>query len=83
MEAIACHHDPSAAILDPRLAAAVHVANAAALMAGVGLGVDGLRYALDSRAIESLAWSDDDMARLLEEMQAAVDNAEALLGMRR
>jgi len=83
VEAIACHHDPSAAILDPRLAAAVHVANAAALMAGVGLGVDGLRYALDSRAIESLAWSDDDMARLLEEMQAAVDNAVALLGMRR
>jgi putative nucleotidyltransferase with HDIG domain len=82
VEAIACHHRPSEATLDPRMAAAVHVANAAALMAGIGLGVDGLCYILDMEAIECLHWSDDEMGLLIEGMQVAVQNAEAILGMR-
>lgn len=81
VEAIACHHDPSAATLDARLAAAVHVANAAALMAGIGLGVDGLRYVLDARSVACLEWGEDDTVHLMDEMQVAVVKAEAILGL--
>ena len=43
VEAVALHHVPSQATLDRPLAAAVHLADAGALMVGVGLGVGGLR----------------------------------------
>ena len=82
VEAIACHHRPSEATLDPHMAAAVHIANAAALMAGIGLGVDGLYYTLDAKAVECLHWSEEEMGLLIEEMQVAVQNAEAMLGIR-
>ena len=79
VEAVACHHQPARAELDPTFAAAVHVANAAALMAGIGLGVDGLRYPLEEVAIQRLSWSEEDMAALMGEMQAAVERAEDIL----
>ena len=46
VEATACHHTPAEARIAPKLTAAVHVANAAALMAGIGLGIDGLSTVL-------------------------------------
>lgn len=78
--AVAYHHLPSAAGEDLRFVSAVHIANAAALMGGIGLGVDGLRYALDPVAFECLAWSDEEMFALIERMQSAVESAEAMLG---
>jgi putative nucleotidyltransferase with HDIG domain len=82
IEAVACHHEPAKARLDPTFTAAVHVANVAALMAGIGLGLDGLRYALDGGAIELLAWTEDDMQRLIGQMQSAVERAEEILRVR-
>lgn len=78
-EAVRVHHTPSHATLDPIFSAAVHIANAASLMAGIGLGLDGLRYPLDEGAIAALQWGDADMDGLLEEMMRAVHEAEHTL----
>ncbi|MGQ9555408.1 MAG: HDOD domain-containing protein [Anaerolineae bacterium] len=82
VEAVACHHNPCQAELDPSFAAVVHVANVAALMAGIGLGVDGLRYVLDEGAVSRLEWNEGDMMALIEQMQGAVERAERMLKLK-
>lgn len=82
IEAVAYHHAPDKATLDPRFAAAVHVADAAALMAGIGVGVDGLRYPLSAEATRLLDWTGEEMAELVGQMQGAVARAEAMVGVR-
>jgi len=79
VEAVREHHAPASAVLDPSFTATVHVANAASLMAGIGLGLDGLRYPLDERAIATLQWGEADMDGLLEEVLRAVREAEYTL----
>lgn len=76
VEAVRVHHSPRTALLDPQFAAAVHVANAASLMAGVGLGVDGLQYPLDERGVAALEFTEEEMAGLLDEILRAVREAE-------
>ncbi len=80
-EAIACHHNPNAAIVDPPFAAAVHVANVAAIMCGIGVGVGGLRLTLDDKALTLLSLTPVDIDELMLAIVDAVDQAEALLGM--
>lgn len=80
IEAVCMHHTPQAAVLDPRLAVVVHLANAASLMAGVGLGVDGLQYPLEADAIQALGWTEAEMTGLLEEILRAVREAERTFG---
>ncbi len=80
VEAIAYHHDPSRASADGKLvAAAVHVADAAALMAGLGLGIDGLDYRLDVAALEAIGWAPADMETLMTEEYHAVSWAEEFM----
>jgi putative nucleotidyltransferase with HDIG domain len=80
VEAIACHHTPESATLDRHFTAAVHIADAAALMAGIGLGIDGLQYPLVEAAVTDLEWNDAEMAQLMLEMQRAVSRAEEIVG---
>lgn len=80
VEAIAYHHEPSRASADGKLlAAAVHVADAAALMAGLGLGIDGLDYWLDVAALEAIGWAPVDMETLMTEEYRAVSWAEEFM----
>jgi putative nucleotidyltransferase with HDIG domain len=76
VEAVRTHHNPHLAVLDPSFAATVHVANAASLMAGVGLGIDGLQHSLEEWAIDCLQWTEPEMGGLLEEILRAVREAE-------
>ncbi|NOZ06599.1 MAG: HDOD domain-containing protein [Chloroflexi bacterium] len=78
-DAIAWHHDPSRATDGALLAAAVHVADAAALMAGIGLGIDGLEYCLDMPALHSMGWLQEDMENLMNEEYQALHWAEEFL----
>lgn len=82
VEAVACHHTPAEAKIDPAFTAAVHVANVAALMAGISLGVDGLRYEFSQAAVERLEWDEGDMIAVMEEMHDAVAGAEDTLGIK-
>ena len=70
---IAHAHCPSEAGDDWQLAALVHVADALALVIGVGIGLDGLQYELDEAAVQRLGLTtemlDELLAELLEQVQ--------------
>ncbi len=80
LEAIAHHHRPALANQEGAiLAAAVHVADVAITMMGVGIGRDGLKYHLDPAAFERLNWTEDDFIELLERVGPLVQEVEAYI----
>jgi putative nucleotidyltransferase with HDIG domain len=81
VEAIAYHHVPTQALIDPRFIAAVHVANIGALAAGLGLGVDSEHYMMEAASANLIGWNDEEMAVTVEVMQQAVEKAEETLGL--
>jgi putative nucleotidyltransferase with HDIG domain len=79
VEAIACHHRPTLAHDGAVLAAAVHIADAAAMMLGIGLGRDGLQYPLDPAACERMGWTEAGFYELADKVAPLVDRTEAFL----
>jgi len=80
VDAIRYHHNPPGAAGDAfLLASAVHVADAAALMAGLGLGVDGLEYRLNGAALDAVGWTQEDMEDLMTEEHRALSWAEEFI----
>ncbi len=69
--AIRYHHYPSQSQGD-KLAYIVHVADAMAMMAGLGLGIDGLLYKLDDSALEFLNLNEKDIINIMGEIVEAV-----------
>ncbi len=80
-EAIAYHHTPSQA-KDPVLPCAVHLADAAVMMLGIGIGKDGLQYTLDPAALEQMGWSEARFNDLIERVGDLLNEAETMVGMR-
>lgn len=81
VEAVACHHCPERAEIDPRFTSVVHIANTSALMAGIGLGMDSVQYDFSEFAIGLLGWSERDLEGLIGVMQGAVQEADETLDM--
>lgn len=79
VEAIAYHHRPSLANAGGLLAAAVHVADGAMMMLGVGLGRDGLQYALDPLAYERMGWTEAQLPELVDRVLPLISEAEAFV----
>ncbi|MEK6813680.1 MAG: HDOD domain-containing protein [Nitrospirota bacterium] len=65
VEAVFLHHRPSEAALDPRLAAITHAADGLTLMAGFGLGADGLAYKVDPQAMARLGLDSEKIEAVL------------------
>jgi putative nucleotidyltransferase with HDIG domain len=78
--AIAYHHNPSGAQDYTMIASAVHVADVAMMMLGVGVGKDGLKYALDAEALKRLKMDDHDLIKLLDNIIAEIQMAEIFIG---
>jgi HD-like signal output (HDOD) protein len=70
--AISFHHNPSSSN-DNLLAKIVHVADALALMSGIGAGVDGMLYKMDTRAQDALGLSEEGLQAILEETVESVE----------
>ena len=64
--AICYHHNPSRS-KDSTLAYIVHVADSLSLMSGIGTGIDGMLYKMDSKALEYLGLPEESMAPIIEE----------------
>ncbi|MEW5958863.1 MAG: HDOD domain-containing protein [Chloroflexota bacterium] len=79
IEAITYHHHPDQATIEPCVTHWVHLADAAALMIGVGLGYDGLFYELSDQVLNSPGFRSMDLETLMEVEAAAVIDAENLL----
>ncbi len=71
-EAIRFHHAPSGASLKPELAHCIHLADAACMMLGVGLGVDGLMYGMDPASLGVLGLSGDRLIQMMGEIGGMV-----------
>ncbi len=64
--AICYHHYPSRS-KDNVLAYIVHVADSLSLMSGIGTGIDGMLYKMDSKALEYLRLSEENLSHIIEE----------------
>jgi putative nucleotidyltransferase with HDIG domain len=73
-EAIRFHHSPSGATIKPALAHCVHLADAACMMLGVGLGTDGLMYGMDPASLAVLDITPDRLMRLMDDVGPLVAN---------
>ena len=73
-EAIRFHHSPSGATLKPALSHCVHLADAACMMLGVGLGTDGLMYGMDPDSLAALDITPDRLMRLMDDVSPLVAN---------
>ncbi|HZW04228.1 MAG TPA: HDOD domain-containing protein [Anaerolineaceae bacterium] len=80
VEAIEFHHQPMHATRYPVLAAAIHVADAATSMLGIGIGIDGLRYPFEARAVEILKTSEKDLFGLCSRIADEINKVEELIG---
>jgi len=74
--AIKYHHYPSRSN-GVKLAYIVHLADAIAMMAGLGLGIDGTFYQMDDKTLEILDLQEEDvndiMGKVLEAVQKIID----------
>ncbi|MGD9161083.1 MAG: hypothetical protein PVG39_21880, partial [Desulfobacteraceae bacterium] len=57
------------------LAYIVHVADSLSLMSGIGTGIDGMLYKMDSKALDFLGLSEESMGPIIEE---TVDSVEKI-----
>lgn len=67
VRAIRHHHNPMASGGDT-LSCIVHLADAAAIMSGIGAGMDGLLYSVDKEVARSLKICDDELVEIMTSM---------------
>jgi len=68
VEAIALHHNPTAAKKNPALTSLVHISDAVTLQMGMGLGLDGLQYPLSNDALQLIGVGSSDLESLMAEV---------------
>ncbi|MGF7057619.1 HDOD domain-containing protein [Brassicibacter mesophilus] len=78
VEAIEYHHSPEAAMIDHELVSIVHIADALAMMLGIGLGIDGMQYMLSDFALESISLCKNDIEHIVSEVTDMLFVEEAL-----
>ena len=71
-EAIRFHHAPQGATLKPGLAHCVHLADAACMMMGVGLGAEGVMYGMDPDSLSALRISPERLMCLMDDVAPLV-----------
>lgn len=72
-----CYHHYPARSKDSILAYIVHVADSLSLMSGIGTGIDGMLYNMDSKALEYLGLPEESLAPIIEE---TVDSVQKIAG---
>ncbi|MBW1741382.1 MAG: zinc-ribbon domain-containing protein [Deltaproteobacteria bacterium] len=70
--AIRYHHYPSESQRD-ELAYIVHMADAIAMMTGMGTGIDGMLYQMDNKAMEFLGLQEEDLSSIMVEVVESVE----------
>lgn len=83
IEAVRWHHEPENASVQSPLVEIVNLANALALICGVGVGNDGLRFRVSPSAIERFDLSPRKIAELLVQVESRLDAAKEMLDLER
>lgn len=72
VEAIRRHHSPGEATLKPPLAHCIHLADAACMMVGVGLGREGVMCVLDPVSLAAVGVGADRVGALMEGIEPLI-----------
>ncbi|HZK57101.1 MAG TPA: HDOD domain-containing protein [Clostridia bacterium] len=67
-EAIAYHHNPEKATINPKLTSIVHIADAIVMTLGIGLGVDGMVYNFSGEAIKFLGIDEPMLDQIISDV---------------
>ncbi|RRD94096.1 HDOD domain-containing protein [Clostridiales bacterium COT073_COT-073] len=73
VEVIRHHHDPAQAEINPKLAMICHLADNLIMMMGINLGADGMAYAFNAEALETLGLTETDVTEIMSEIAEFVD----------
>lgn len=73
-KAIRYHHEPMSADGD-HLTHIVHIADALAMMTGLGTGVDGMLYQMEEKSLVSVGIGEADVGEIMAEMAEYVEKA--------
>ncbi|SMP44699.1 HDOD domain-containing protein [Anoxynatronum buryatiense] len=76
-ESIALHHEPGKAVINPRLVAIIHLADALVMMLGVQMGADGLAYHFSQEAMTLLSVDENDLQQLMSELIDLLEDEDA------
>jgi putative nucleotidyltransferase with HDIG domain len=68
IEAIAFHHQPEKAKLNPKLTAMTHIADGLVMMMGFNLGIDGLSYQFSEDAMTLLKLDETSLMEIMSEV---------------
>jgi len=79
VEAIGKHHCPREATNNPKLTSIVHIADAASMSMGIGLGGDGLLYPFDGFATDQLNLTKNIIEEVMAEIADSLIDAETLM----
>ncbi|WP_418789963.1 HDOD domain-containing protein [Phosphitispora sp. TUW77] len=79
VEAIANHHTPALAKYNPKLTSIIHVADAASMSMGIGLGGDGMLYPFDGFATELLDLNNELIEETIAEIADSLIDAETMI----
>ena len=80
VEAIANHHHPAKSKVNPKLTSIVHVADAASMSMGIGLGGDGMLYSFDGFAVKQLELSEETIEEAIAELAESMVDTETIGG---
>ena len=74
------HHDPDQAPAQHRLTVStVHIANTIALMAGVGIGADGLYHELSENAVKAAGLTPEELEQIYANVPETLKQAQTML----
>lgn len=76
-ESIALHHKPEQALINPKLVAITHIADALVMMMGVQVGADGLAYVFSAQALELLGLNEDKLQQMMAEIADFLEDEDA------
>ncbi len=79
IEAIGFHHQPTGAEIDPLLTSIVHIADFICLSLGIGIGADGMLYALEGKALEIAGISSTEIDGLISESLEVTIEIDSIL----
>jgi putative nucleotidyltransferase with HDIG domain len=79
LDAISHHHNPLAAKEGRGLAFAVHLADYTVMMMGIGIGRDGLQYALEPAAVEYYDFNESTIDRLTLMIPEFIETSKNML----
>lgn len=68
VEAIATHHTPNEAVINPKMTAMVHVADVVVMMLGLHLGIDGLSYNFSEESMALLKLDEVALSEIMSEV---------------